>query len=113
MSYSRQVADAAWKGRCIVAPFEGLERTGSGLGNGTRDKTIRVLQMAWLLQKGDQTVDNLAARFGVSRRTIYRDLSVLEKAKLPLVSQHMGKGYRMLAGYPPFLDPPVQRVHGP
>jgi predicted DNA-binding transcriptional regulator YafY len=93
-----------------MSTFQGFAKTGSGPGNGTRDKTIRVLQIAWLLQKNDQTVDDLVTRFGVSRRTIYRDLEVLGKAKLPLVSQHMGRGYRLLAGQELFSVPPQERT---
>jgi predicted DNA-binding transcriptional regulator YafY len=52
--------------------------------------------MAWLLQAEDRTVDDLARRFGVSRRTVYRDLRLLDEAGLPLVTQHNGKGYRLI-----------------
>ncbi len=45
----------------------------------------------------------LADSFGVSRRTIYRDLIALEQAGLPLVSLE-GKGYSLMEGY---VIPPV------
>lgn len=76
--------------------------TGRGIGAG--DKTVRVLQMAWLLKGKNFTVEELRRHFGVSRRTIYRDLKLIDQACLPLVSEHQGKGYRILetAGQPSF-----------
>ena len=80
--------------------FKADFRPGTGRGNGAHDKLIRVLQMVWLLQNDDCTVDELAERFGVSRRTIYRDLKLLDEAELPLVSQHPDKGYRVMPPRP-------------
>ncbi|GHB86412.1 helix-turn-helix transcriptional regulator [Persicitalea jodogahamensis] len=46
----------------------------------------------------------LAARFGVSVRTIYRDIRSLEAAGIPLMTEE-GKGYRLLDSYrlPPVM----------
>lgn len=92
-----------------MCPFEMDFRVGSGQGNGAGDKTVRVLRMAWLLQAGDHTVDELARQFGVSRRTVYRDLRLIEKARLPLVSQSAGKGYRLMNHRPSPFDRQAQR----
>jgi predicted DNA-binding transcriptional regulator YafY len=41
---------------------------------------------------------NLAARFGVSTRTIYRDIRTLEQSGVPVVTEE-GKGYSLMEGY--------------
>jgi len=79
-----------------MCAFEANITRTTGRGIGARDKTVRVLQMAWLLKSGNFTVEELRRHFGVSRRTIYRDLKLIDQACLPLVSQHQGKGYRLL-----------------
>lgn len=79
-----------------MCPYESTFVAGSGRGNGVRAKTIRVLRMAMLLQQADCTVDQLAERFEVSRRTIYRDLQLIDEADLALVCRHAGRGYRLL-----------------
>ncbi len=42
------------------------------------------------------TVADLAARFGVSERTMFRDLAVLEELRVPIV--HEDGGYRLIEG---------------
>ncbi len=41
---------------------------------------------------------NLAEKFGVSVRTIYRDIRTLEEAGVPIFTEE-GKGYRLIEGY--------------
>lgn len=50
------------------------------------------------------TATELADRFSVSTRTIYRDVRTLENAGIPIVTQE-GKGYAMVEGYrlPPVM----------
>lgn len=50
------------------------------------------------------TATKLADRFGVSVRTIYRDIKALEKAGVPIVTEE-GKGYSLMEGYriPPVM----------
>lgn len=79
-----------------MSPFDVQFQEKSGVGNGVRDKVIRILRMAWLLQQEDCTVDHLAARFSVSRRTVYRDLRLIEQADLPLVTRKSSRGYRLI-----------------
>lgn len=52
-----------------------------------------------LLQAAD-----LAAKFQVSKRTIYRDIKALENAGVPIFTEE-GKGYRIVEGYniPPIM----------
>ena len=54
-------------------------------GVGAQAKAVRMLRMAWLLQQGDCSVPELMRCFGVSRRTVYRDLRVIYSAGLPPV----------------------------
>lgn len=65
----------------------------------------RLVALLTLLQtKRTLTATELAHRFSVSTRTIYRDIRTLESAGIPLVTQE-GKGYAMLDGYrlPPVM----------
>jgi predicted DNA-binding transcriptional regulator YafY len=59
----------------------------------------RLVALLTLLQtKRVLTATELARRFLVSTRTIYRDIRTLEQAGIPVVTQE-GKGYTMLEGY--------------
>ncbi|MCE7065197.1 YafY family protein [Dyadobacter sp. CY326] len=65
----------------------------------------RLIALLTLLQtKRTVTATELANRFLVSTRTIYRDIRTLESAGIPIVTQE-GKGYSMLEGYrlPPVM----------
>lgn len=50
------------------------------------------------------TATNLAEKFNVSVRTIYRDIRALEQAGIPIVTEE-GKGYSLMEGYkiPPVM----------
>ena len=50
------------------------------------------------------TATSLSEKFGVSRRTIYRDIKALEKAGVPILTVE-GKGYTLMEGYriPPIM----------
>ncbi|MGO4288168.1 helix-turn-helix transcriptional regulator [Chitinophaga sp. RAB17] len=50
------------------------------------------------------TATELAAKFGVSVRTIYRDIKALEKSGVPVLTEE-GKGYTIMEGYhlPPVM----------
>lgn len=65
----------------------------------------RLVALLTLLQtKRILTAPDLAQRFSVSTRTIYRDIRTLESAGIPVVTLE-GKGYAMLDGYrlPPVM----------
>lgn len=49
------------------------------------------------------TASELAAKFSVSNRTIYRDIKALEQAGIPILAEE-GKGYTLMEGY---TVPPV------
>ncbi|NRB48020.1 MAG: YafY family transcriptional regulator [Saprospiraceae bacterium] len=50
------------------------------------------------------TAADLSEKFGVSKRTIYRDIKTLGKAGVPILTEE-GKGYTLLEGYkiPPIM----------
>src|SRR5690625_7233721 len=50
------------------------------------------------------TVDELSDRYGLSARTVYRDLAALQEAGVPIGSEP-GKGYFIVRGYhlPPVM----------
>ena len=50
------------------------------------------------------TAASLAEKFGVSKRTIYRDIRALERAGVPILTEE-GKGYTLMKGYriPPVM----------
>jgi predicted DNA-binding transcriptional regulator YafY len=50
------------------------------------------------------TAKKLADKFGVSNRTIYRDIKTLENAGVPIITEE-GKGYSIMEGYrlPPIM----------
>jgi predicted DNA-binding transcriptional regulator YafY len=65
----------------------------------------RLVALLTLLQtKRTVTATELAERFSVSTRTIYRDIRTLESGGIPIVT-HEGKGYAMMEGYrlPPVM----------
>ena len=50
------------------------------------------------------TATRLAEKFGVTTRTIYRDIRALEEAGVPIITEE-GRGYRLMEGYrvPPVM----------
>lgn len=65
----------------------------------------RLIALLTLLQtKRILPAAELASRFSVSIRTIYRDIRLLESAGIPILTQE-GKGYSLAAGYrlPPMM----------
>ena len=50
------------------------------------------------------TAPELASKFSVSNRTIYRDIKALEEAGVPILTEE-GKGYYLMEGYriPPVM----------
>jgi predicted DNA-binding transcriptional regulator YafY len=74
------------------------------LNSDTR-RISRLTAILTLLQsKRILTSTTLAEKFGVSIRTIYRDIKVLEQAGVPILTED-GKGYALMDGYriPPVM----------
>jgi predicted DNA-binding transcriptional regulator YafY len=68
-------------------------------------KLSRLTAILTLLQtKRILTSTSLATKFGVSVRTIYRDIKSLEQAGIPIITEE-GKGYVLMEGYriPPMM----------
>lgn len=63
----------------------------------------RLFQTVLLLQRKAVTrAEDLARRFGISKRTVYRDINTLNEAGVPVVTLP-GEGYQMMEGF--FLPP--------
>lgn len=72
-------------------------------------RLTRVLSLLQALQTGQPvTVDGLAARLKINRRTIFRDLVLLEKAGIPFSYDRQTKCY---CATKPLLLPPVSLTH--
>jgi predicted DNA-binding transcriptional regulator YafY len=70
----------------------------------SREPLARLLRLVFLLQtERFPNAGNLAKLCGVSRRTIYRDLEVLEKAGVPVRFNSERQGYQVSRG---FSSPP-------
>jgi predicted DNA-binding transcriptional regulator YafY len=67
-------------------------------------RIYRLLRMVKMLQSGHKyTVRQLAEEFEVSRRTIFRDLNMLEPARIPYYFDSSDGGYKIGTGF--FLPP--------
>ncbi len=67
------------------------------------NRTDRLLALVLELQGRDRvTAEELARTFGVTKRTIYRDIAALGESGVPVVSA-AGQGYWLMEGY--FLPP--------
>ncbi len=67
------------------------------------NRTDRLLAIVLELQaKGWQRAEDLAARFEISKRTVYRDMQALSESGVPVMSVP-GQGYALVEGY--FLPP--------
>src|SRR6185295_19400072 len=67
------------------------------------NRTDRLLAIVLELQAaGWQRAEDLAARFEITKRTVYRDMQALSEAGVPLVAVP-GQGYSLAPGY--FLPP--------
>ena len=73
--------------------------------NKSQSRLARLVAILTHLQtKRYLTVHDIAKQFGVSSRTIYRDLGVLENAGVPIFNERT-KGYSIIEGYrlPPIM----------
>lgn len=72
-------------------------------------KFERIVHLFFLLQsRSALPIEELMEKFQVTRRTIYRDLSILERAGIPMVHKQ-GAGYSILDG---FRLPPARFTEG-
>lgn len=59
----------------------------------------RLLAMVLVLQRHKLVrAEDLAARFAISKRTVYRDVAALSEMGVPVVAQP-GEGYSLTEGY--------------
>lgn len=89
-----------WDASCVTLPPDRRSMSDKDL-----KRVSRLTALLTLLQtKRVHTAPALAAKFGVSVRTIYRDMRALEAAGVPLLSTE-GKGYELMESYrlPPLM----------
>lgn len=70
-----------------------------------KKRLTRLTEIHLLLQsKSMVNASEMAGKFGVSVRTIYRDIRALEEAGVPIITEE-GKGYSLMPGYnlPPVM----------
>lgn len=72
--------------------------------NDTKRLSRLIAILTQLQTKRLTTATNLADKFNVSIRTIYRDIRALEQAGVPIITEE-GKGYTLMEGYkiPPVM----------
>jgi predicted DNA-binding transcriptional regulator YafY len=72
--------------------------------NETKRLTRLTAILTQLQSKRVLTAKKMADRFGVSNRTIYRDIKTLENAGVPIITEE-GKGFSIMEGYriPPIM----------
>ena len=70
---------------------------------GQEAKSARLLQMAEALKLRPMRVGELARRFGVSERTVERDLEALLELGFPV--ERLARGLYRIADRPPSLHP--------
>ena len=90
-------------------PSSPIEQTAGG--KGTMNRTDRLLGILLELQaRGVLRAEDLARRFEVSLRTVYRDVQALSETGVPVVAIP-GQGYRLMEGY--FLPAQLHRPRRP
>lgn len=67
------------------------------ISSGSDGRAVRVIKCLRLLQADCYSVDDLAVRFGISRRTVYRDLRLLAAADVPLMRRARDGCYHVAA----------------
>lgn len=68
------------------------------------DQLTRVLRLAHLLRGKGRTLQQLRAELGVTKRTIQRDLQVLEQTGFPITSEQRGRSVYWSVLYDPVAD---------
>ncbi|WP_437918692.1 helix-turn-helix transcriptional regulator [Sphingobacterium sp. LRF_L2] len=73
-------------------------------GNDTKRLSRLTAILTQLQTKRLLTANELAERFSISKRTVYRDIKALEQAGVPVLTEE-GKGYTLMEGYriPPIM----------
>jgi|SRR6185437_826041 len=71
------------------------------------DQITRVLRLVHLLQGRGRTLQQLRAELGVTKRTIQRDIAVLEQAGFPVISELRNRSVYWRLVYDPAIEGPV------
>lgn len=71
------------------------------------DQITRVLRLVHLLQENGRTLQQLRAELKVTKRTIQRDIQVLEQAGFPIVSEPRNRSVVWRLAYDPTVEMPL------
>lgn len=88
--------DGGAKGEPNAATSAGGTGGTGGAAGSRADKIARVLHISWILQREEVSIEYLAKKFNVTRRTIFRDLKTISQAQLPVAIIHGRDGLRMV-----------------
>ncbi len=72
------------------------------------DQTARVLKLVHLLQGRGRTLQQLRAELGVTKRTVQRDIQVLEQTGFPVTSEQRNRSIYWRLAYDPVLEGPLE-----
>ena len=71
------------------------------------DQIARVLKLVHLLQGRGRTLQQLRAELGVTKRTVQRDIQVLEQTGFPVTSEQRNRSIYWRLAYDPVLEGPL------
>jgi proteasome accessory factor B len=75
------------------------------------DQIGRVLKLVHLLRGNGRTLQQLRAELGVAKRTIQRDIQVLEQTGFPVFSETRNRSIYWKIAYDPIVDAKVDLTH--
>lgn len=71
------------------------------------EQITRVLKLVHLLQGRGRTLQQLRAELGVTKRTVQRDIQVLEQTGFPVTSEQRNRSIHWRLAYDPVLEGPL------
>ena len=75
------------------------------------DQITRVLRLVHLLRGNGRTLQQLRAELGVTKRTIQRDIQVLEQTGFPISSEQRNRSVYWRLAYDPVTEAPLDLTH--
>jgi proteasome accessory factor B len=75
------------------------------------DQITRVLKLVHLLKGRGRTLQQLRAELGVTKRTIQRDIQVLEQTGFPVSSEHRARSIYWKLAYDPVTEASLDLTH--
>jgi len=75
------------------------------------DQIARVLKLVYLLRGNGRTLQQLRAELGVAKRTIQRDIQVLEEIGFPVASEQRNRSIYWKLAYDPIAEARIDLTH--